>query len=234
MNARISGKNLSVTFGQTRALGGVDVEVAPGEVLAVMGPSGSGKSTLLHVLAGILQPDAGEVIYAGRRLDQLSSRRRDSVRLQKFGFIFQFGDLIPELTLAENVALPLLLTGMRRKRAMRRAMSMLERLEIAEVAAHSAAQASGGQVQRAAVGRALIHRPAVVFADEPTGALDTVTGEIVLNALMDIARENESSVVLVTHAVDVAAVSDREIVIRDGLIAQSKQFRSLSALEQVR
>lgn len=234
MNARITGKNLALAFGQTRALAGVDVEVHPGEVLAVMGPSGSGKSTLLHVLAGILKPDSGEVTYNGKRLDKMSSRNRDAVRLSEFGFVFQFGDLIPELSLAENVALPLLMTGMRRKRSMRRAVDMLERLEIADVADHSAAQASGGQVQRAAVARALINRPSVVFADEPTGALDTVTGELVLNALVDLAREHDSSVVLVTHAVDVAAVSDREIIIRDGRIASSKQYRSLSALQQVR
>ena len=234
MNARITGKNLALAFGHTRALDGIDVEVQPGEVLAVMGPSGSGKSTLLHVLAGILKPDSGEVTYNGQRLDKMSSRNRDAVRLSEFGFVFQFGDLIPELSLAENVALPLLMTGMRRKRSMRRAIEMLERLEIADVADHSAAQASGGQVQRAAVARALINRPAVVFADEPTGALDTVTGELVLNALVDLAREHDSSVVLVTHAVDVAAVSDREIIIRDGRIASSKQYRSLNALQQVR
>ena len=231
---RIAGNDLALAFGQTQALGGVSVDVNPGEVLAVMGPSGSGKSTLLHVLAGILRPDAGEVTYRGRKLSDLSARRRDAIRLREFGFIFQFGDLIPELSLAENVALPLLMTGMRRRRAMRRARWMLERLEIADVADHSAAQASGGQVQRAAVGRALVHRPSVVFADEPTGALDTVTGELVLTALVDLAREHDSSVVLVTHAVDVAAVSDREIVIRDGKIAAPKQFRPLSALEQVR
>jgi len=234
MNARITGKNLALAFGQTTALDGVDVEVQPGEVLAVMGPSGSGKSTLLHVLAGILKPDSGAVTYNGQRLDRMSSRHRDALRLSEFGFVFQFGDLIPELSLAENVALPLLMTGMRRKRSMRRAIDMLERLEIADVAAHSAAQASGGQVQRAAVARALINRPSVVFADEPTGALDTVTGELVLNALVDLAREHDSSVVLVTHAVDVAAVSDREIIIRDGRIASSKQYRSPSALQQVR
>jgi len=234
MNARITGKNLELAFGQTRALAGIDVAVHPGEVLAVMGPSGSGKSTLLHVLAGILKPDTGEVTYNGQRLDRMSGKERDAVRLREFGFVFQFGDLIPELSLAENVALPLLMTGMRRKRSIRRAVEMLERLEIADVADHSAAQASGGQVQRAAVARALINRPSVVFADEPTGALDTVTGELVLNALVDLAREHDSSVVLVTHAVDVAAVSDREIIIRDGLIASNKQYRSLSALEQVR
>src|SRR5690625_4441704 len=193
MIARITGKNLEHAFGQTRALAGIDVAVHPGEVLAVMGPSGSGKSTLLHVLAGILKPDTGEVTYNGQRLDRMSGKERDAVRLREFGFVFQFGDLIPELSLAENVALPLLMTGMRRKRSMRRAIEMLERLEIADVAAHSAAQASGGQVQRAAVARALINRPSVVFADEPTGALDTVTGELVLNALVDLRSAEHTS-----------------------------------------
>lgn len=221
MQPQLEGRNLHLSFGPTTALRGVDVSVDPGEVLAVMGPSGSGKSTLLHVLAGILTPDNGEVSFNGKRIDTLGIRHRDAIRLRDFGFIFQFGDLIPELSLIENIALPLLLTGTRRRRAMRRAHELLATLEIEDVAHHSAAESSGGQVQRAAVARALVHRPSIIFADEPTGALDTVTGELVLNALLDLARHQDASVVLVTHAVDVAAHSDREIVLRDGALTTS-------------
>lgn len=219
MSTRITGRNLKLAFGQTNALDNIDIDVHRGEILAILGPSGSGKSTLLHVLAGILRPDSGEVHFDDRRIDNASDKRRDLIRLNNFGFIFQFGDLIPELTLEENICLPMMLTGSGKKEAMRRAAELCERLEISEVAGRTASEVSGGQAQRAAVARALIHRPAVVFADEPTGALDTITGELVLESLVDLARIHGSSVVLVTHAVDVAAVSDREIVIRDGKVA---------------
>lgn len=220
MSTRITGRNLTLSFGATKALDGVDVDVQRGEILAILGPSGSGKSTLLHVLAGILRPDSGEVHFDERRIDNARESRRDLIRLNNFGFIFQFGDLIPELTLQENICLPMMLTGSGKQEAMRRASELSERLEISEVARRTVAEVSGGQAQRAAVARALIHRPAVIFADEPTGALDTVSGEIVMDCLVDLAREHGSSIVLVTHAVDIAAVSDREIVIRDGQIAQ--------------
>ncbi|HEU4676401.1 MAG TPA: ABC transporter ATP-binding protein [Motilibacteraceae bacterium] len=220
MSALIEGRSLSVAYGGTRALTGVDVAVTAGEVLAVMGPSGSGKSTLLHVLAGIVAPDAGEVRFDGEAVSGWGERRRAELRLARFGFVFQFGDLVPELTLAENVALPLELTGTRGREARRRALEALDALGIAGEAGRRAAEASGGQVQRAAVARAVVHRPAVVFADEPTGALDTVTGERVLEQLVGLAGEHGSAVVLVTHDARVAAHADREVVLRDGQVAQ--------------
>lgn len=219
MTARLVATGLRLAFGATQALDGIDLHVGAGEIVAVMGPSGSGKSTLMHCLAGILRPDSGEVHFDGVRLDNQNERKRDAIRLRQFGFVFQFGDLVPELTLLENVALPLQLLGFRRSVAEHRARALLDRLEVADAADRTAAAASGGQVQRAAVARALVHQPSVVFADEPTGALDTVTGELVLDAFVDLARENGSSVVLVTHAADVAAVSNREVVLRDGRVA---------------
>lgn len=216
----ITATNLRVTYGQTKALDGVDVEIQPGEILAILGPSGSGKSTLLHCLAGILLPDEGSVNFAGDDLVRLSSKRRDQVRLNNFGFVFQFGDLVPELTMLENIALPLIMRGTSRREAFSQAQQLATELEIADVGDRAVSQVSGGQAQRAAVARALVNRPAVVFADEPTGSLDTLSGELVLDALSSIARNHGSSVVLVTHAADVAAISDREIVIRDGQVAQ--------------
>jgi len=216
MSALLSGRGLRLSFGPTSALDGVDLDVAAGELVAVMGPSGSGKSTLLHVLAGILVPDAGEVHLDGECVSGWPDRRRAALRLRRYGFVFQFGDLVPELTLAENVALPLELTGTGRREARRKAGDMLASLGLDGEGGRRAGEVSGGQLQRAAVGRALVQRPAVLFADEPTGALDTLTGEAVLEQLVTLARRHDSAVVLVTHEARVAAYADREVILRDG------------------
>jgi len=182
----------------------------------VMGPSGSGKSTLLHCLAGILRPDAGEVRYRGSRLDTLPEEVRSRLRRDDFGFVFQFGQLVPELTAVENVALPLRLGGVRRRDAERRAREWLARLEVDDVAGKRPGDISGGQGQRVAVARALVTGPRVVFADEPTGSLDSLNGEAVMNLLVDTARQQGATVVLVTHEPRVAAYAEREVVVRDG------------------
>ena len=221
MRALVQARGLGLSIGPTRVLHDVDITVQLGEVVAIMGPSGSGKSTLLHVLAGLLRPDTGEVCLEGGRIDTLSERARSTLRLKRMGFVFQFGDLIPELTLAENVELPLRLTGTARRPARTRAMDMLSRLDIDQVAGRRVDEVSGGQAQRAAVARALVHRPAIVFADEPTGSLDTLAGELVLEALLNAARQESTAVVLVTHEPRVAAYADREVVLRDGLIVAS-------------
>lgn len=217
----LEGRRLALSFGSTVVLREVDFWIDRGEIVAVLGPSGSGKSTLLHCLAGLLRPDSGEVHLAGRRIDDLSERRRSNFRLRRMGFVFQFGDLIPELTLAGNVELPLQLTGTRRRVARRRAAELLDQLGIREVADRRVNQVSGGQAQRAAVARALVHRPSVIFADEPTGAVDTLAGELVLEALVSAARQQATAVVLVTHEARVAAYADREITLRDGSVAGS-------------
>ncbi|MEV7783377.1 ABC transporter ATP-binding protein [Kitasatospora sp. NPDC088351] len=216
-------EELSLSFGTTRALDGVSFAVAPREVVAVTGSSGSGKSTLLHCLAGILVPEGGSVHLDGERIDNLPEAGRSSLRRRGFGFVFQLGELIPELSVLENVALPLRLAGVTRKDAARQATEALERLEIAGLAAKRPSQISGGQAQRAAVARALIHRPKVVFADEPTGALDTVNGERVLTALTTAAREQGAAVVVVTHEARVAACADREIVMSNGRVVGTKE-----------
>ncbi|WP_309133620.1 ATP-binding cassette domain-containing protein [Cellulomonas sp.] len=218
MSAVLAGEGLSITLGGRRVLDGVDVTVETGEVVAVMGPSGSGKSTLLHVLAGLLRPESGTVTLAGSRLDDLPDAARSRLRLRRTGFVFQFGDLVPELTVGENVELPLRLTGVPRRAARDRALALLDELGVADVASRRTSEVSGGQAQRAAVARALVHEPAVVLADEPTGALDTVTGERVLEALVAAATTRGAAVLLVTHELRVAAWARREVHLRDGRI----------------
>jgi putative ABC transport system ATP-binding protein len=218
VSAVLDGRGLRHSYGTTRVLDGVDISVAAGEVVAIMGPSGSGKSTLLHLLAGLLQPDAGEVWLAGQRVDTLGEQRRSHLRLRRMGFVFQFGDLVPELTVAENVELPLRLTGVRPRAARVRALAMLDRLGVAEHADKRLSEVSGGQAQRAAVARALVHTPPVVLADEPTGSLDTVTGELVLEALVGAAGEQGTAVLLVTHELKVASWATRDVQLRDGRV----------------
>lgn len=212
----LAAESLAVSFGPTPALVDASVAVWPGEVLAILGPSGSGKSTLLHCLAGILRPDAGSVLYRGRRLDSASDAARSRIRRDDFGFVFQFGQLVPELTAAENVALPLRLSGVPAREAHDRAAQWLERVDVAELATRRPGELSGGQQQRVAVARALVAGPRVVFADEPTGALDSFNGEVVMDLLTATARQLGAAVVLVTHDHRVAAYSDREVEVRDG------------------
>lgn len=214
----LEGRDLQLSFGATTALRGAAISVAAGEIVALMGPSGSGKSTLLHCLAGVLVPDAGTVRIGDLELSGVSERERSAFRLRSMGFVFQFGGLVPELTLAENVALPLQLNGVRSREADTRARSMLEHLGVLDAADRRAGAVAGGQAQRAAVARALVHRPTVVFADEPTGSLDTVSGEVVLDALVSLARDSGTSVLIVTHDNRVAAHSDRLISMRDGRV----------------
>ena len=212
----LEASDLHKAFGRTTALDGADFTVQAGETVAVMGPSGSGKSTLLQCLAGLVKPDAGSVRFDGRELTTASDAELSALRRTAFGFVFQFGQLVPELSCAENVALPLRLTGTGRRDAEARAKAWLTRLEVSDVARKTPGQVSGGQAQRVAVARALVTGPRVIFADEPTGALDSLSGERVMRLLGEAARDSGAAVVLVTHEARVAAYSDREIVVRDG------------------
>ncbi|MFI1285060.1 ABC transporter ATP-binding protein [Streptomyces sp. NPDC020858] len=212
----LSATDLRKAYGTTHALDGAEFSIHPGEIVAVMGPSGSGKSTLLHCLAGIVTPDSGSISYAGRELASMNDADRSELRRTEFGFVFQFGQLVPELTCVENVALPLRLTGVKRKEAERTALHWMERLQVEDLGAKRPGEISGGQGQRVAVARALVTRPRVIFADEPTGALDSLNGELVMQLLTEAARSANAAVVLVTHETRVAAYSDREIVVRDG------------------
>jgi putative ABC transport system ATP-binding protein len=218
MSAVIEARDVVLSFGSTPALRGAGVTIAAGEILAVMGPSGSGKSTLLHCLAGILVPDSGEIHFDGRRVDTMSEAARSELRRDRFGFVFQFGQLVPELTAEENVALPLLLAGTRRAAALTEARGWFPRLGLDGLEQRRSGELSGGQAQRVALARGLVARPSVLFADEPTGALDSLTGEQVMDLLVGAAREHGTTVVLVTHEPRVAAYADREITVRDGKV----------------
>jgi putative ABC transport system ATP-binding protein len=215
----IEARDVYRSFGQTPALQGASLAVAPGEILAVMGPSGSGKSTLLHCMAGIFKPDRGEIWFDGQRLDQLSEKKRTELRRTAFGFVFQFGQLVPELTAADNVAIPLVLNRVKRGAAYQQAAIWLERLGLADLGYRRIGELSGGQAQRVADARALVARPKIVFADEPTGSLDSVTGKNVMDQLVGTAREEGTTVVLVTHDAQIAGYADREVLVSDGKVS---------------
>ena len=218
MNPLLQIRGLHKSFARTVALRGASLDVAPGEVVAVSGPSGSGKSTLLHCAAGVLVPEAGSVSFDGRRIDELDDATRTHLRRRDIGLVLQFGQLVPELTAVQNVALPLLLGGTDRRTAWTAALARLERLGTGEVADRVPAELSGGEAQRVAVARALVCGPRLVCADEPTGALDTVTGEVVLSELLAAVRESGAALLVVTHDNRVAARADRELVLRDGSV----------------
>jgi putative ABC transport system ATP-binding protein len=212
-------QSVTRSFGPTMALRGANLTVDPGEVVAVMGPSGSGKSTLLHCLAGILTPDAGEIWFDGSRIDRLDEKARTELRRERFGFVFQFGQLVPELNAAENVALPLMLAGRSRSSSLAAATPWFERLGLAGKERSRPGELSGGEAQRVAMARALVTRPAVLFADEPTGSLDSLAGERVMELLVGQGiREQGTTVVLITHDARVAAYADRDVVVRDGVV----------------
>ncbi|SEM95198.1 ABC transporter ATP-binding protein [Nonomuraea pusilla] len=216
MNDVLVGRALVKRFGQTVALGGVDIAIRAGEAVAIMGPSGSGKSTLLHCLAGIMKPDDGEVHLLGQRIDRMRERERSALRRTRFGFVFQFGQLLPELPAEENVALPLMLGGVARQEAVRSARAWFVPLGLHGMEQRRPGELSGGQAQRVAIARALVTKPAVVFADEPTGALDQQTGHDTMRLLVEATKHNGASLIVVTHDPNVARACDRMVEVRDG------------------
>ena len=215
----IEARDITKSFGQTPALRGASVAVAGGEILAIMGPSGSGKSTLLHCLAGIFTPDRGEVWFDGSRLDTMSEADRTRLRRTACGFVFQVGQRVPELTAADNVALPMLLNRVSRRAAYKSAGLWLDKLGLGDKGGRRTGELSGGEAQRVAIARALGLGPTLIFADEPTGSLDSLTGEKVMDLLVGLAREGNTTVVLVTHDARVAAYADRVVLVRDGMVS---------------
>ncbi|WP_112264893.1 ABC transporter ATP-binding protein [Lentzea terrae] len=220
MNSVLAARGLVKTYGDVDALAGVDIDIKAGDVLAVVGPSGSGKTTLLHVLSGILRADGGEVFLDGRAIGELNEAGRSELRRTAFGFVFQSGMLVAELTAEENAALPMLLGGRSRDESLRAARLWLGRLGLKGLEKRRPGELSGGQAQRVAIARALAHQPRVVFADEPTGALDTRTGQEMMTALLQAAEETNAAVVIVTHDKAIADRALRVVEIQDGRIAQ--------------
>lgn len=211
-------RDITKSFPQQRVLEGISLTVSDGESVAIMGPSGSGKSTLLHCMSGVLVPDQGEVLFDGRDVAALSDADRSRLRLEHFGFIFQDGQLLPELTAIENVALPQIMRGVARAEAHEDAVDMLTRLGLGAYVDRYPGQLSGGQGQRVAIARALAGPPSVVFADEPTAALDQATGHEVMQQIVAVCQKFGVTLVVVTHDPKIADWCSRRVEIRDGLI----------------
>ena len=201
-------------------LRGVDLDLHPGEITGLIGPSGSGKSSLLHAAGLLERPTTGEVRFAGRDASKLNERARTALRLASIGFVYQFHQLIPELTAQDNVALPLRIAGMPRGKARARASELLTRLGLGERLAHQPAQLSGGEQQRTAIARAMANRPRLILADEPTGNLDPATSQSVFQALFDLARGEGVAALIATHNLELASYMDRVFTLRDGVLVE--------------
>lgn len=218
MHVILRAKGVDLFYGTQKAVSGADFSLKRGEVTAIMGSSGSGKSSLLYCLAGVLAPSNGTVSFDGVTLASLSDEQLSTLRRERFGFVFQYGELLPELTVEENAALPLRLAGQRKAPAHAAAGEVLGRLGMTELLQRRTSQLSGGQSQRVAVARALVHRPDVVFADEPTGALDSVNASAVLEEFLRLARDQHTAVVIVTHDAAVAEHADSRYTMTDGIL----------------
>ncbi|MFD3331310.1 ABC transporter ATP-binding protein [Streptomyces sp. NPDC058700] len=220
MDVILRADSVDLFYGTERAVSSADFTLKRGEVAAIMGSSGSGKSSLLYCLAGVLPPTSGFVTFDGVRLSTLPDGELSALRRTRLGFVFQYGELLPELTVEENAALPLRLAGISKAHAHVMAAQVLGRLGMGDLLRRRTSKLSGGQSQRVAVARALVHRPDVVFADEPTGALDSANAAAVLDEFLHLARRQKTAVVIVTHDAEVAAKADTQYTMADGVIAQ--------------
>ncbi|MDR1710941.1 MAG: ABC transporter ATP-binding protein [Propionibacteriaceae bacterium] len=217
-------EGLEVTFGDRKVLAGASLQIGPGERLAIRGTSGSGKTTLLRVLAGIQVPDAGRLLFDGEVLSDLSDDKRSRLRLREFGFVFQFADLVPELTVSENIALPLEFLGVRRPERNKRVRELIAAMELQKCCDQLPHSVSGGERQRAAVARAVIHRPRLLFADEPTGSLDTYSRDGALSVLSHVVRQFGCALILVTHDSYVAHTCERAVEMIDGCVMSANRL----------
>jgi len=235
--AAVETRGLTRVYGegetQVTALGGVDLRVESGDFVAVMGPSGSGKSTLLHLAGGLDTPTSGSVAVGGQDLGSLDDDALTLIRRRRIGFIFQFFNLLPVLTAEENVALPLLVDGVGEAEAGRRAVAALETVGVAHRGGHRPRALSGGEQQRVAIARALVTDPVLILADEPTGNLDSASGDQVLALLRTLVDQGGHTILMVTHDPRGAAVADRLVLLRDGLVAEEHGFGSAGSVREV-
>ncbi|MFE0651884.1 ABC transporter ATP-binding protein [Streptomyces sp. NPDC059534] len=220
MDVILRAEGVDLFYGTEQAVSSADFTLKRGEVAAIMGSSGSGKSSLLYCLAGVLPPTNGTVTFDGVPLSTLPDGELSALRRTRLGFVFQYGELLPELTAEENAALPLRLAGISKTHAHAIAGQVLGRLGMGDLLRRRTSKLSGGQSQRVAVARALVHRPDVVYADEPTGALDSSNASAVLEEFLQLARRQKTAVVIVTHDADVAAKADTQYTMSDGVLAQ--------------
>ena len=225
----LSAKNLCKTYNEgkmvTEVLKNVSFNIYSKSLLAIIGSSGSGKSTLLHLLGGLDKPTSGEIIFKSQQLNQLSEKEKAHLRNQEIGFVYQFHHLLPDFTALENVAMPLLISGAKPNDAKKRAMAMLESVNLVKRANHRPSELSGGERQRVAIGRALINNPALVMADEPTGNLDKTTADSIFDLLISLNRDHGTAFLVVTHDLELANKLDNQLIMRDGQLSN----RSLTA-----
>ena len=221
----LSAKNLYKTYKEgkmvTEVLNNVSFDIYPQSLLAIIGSSGSGKSTLLHLLGGLDKPTSGEIIFKSQQLNRLSEQEKAHLRNQEIGFVYQFHHLLPDFTALENVAMPLLIAGTSPNEAKKRAMAMLESVNLVKRANHRPAELSGGERQRVAIGRALINNPALVMADEPTGNLDKSTADAIFDLLIKLNREHGTAFLVVTHDLVLANKLDQQLIMSDGQLSAS-------------
>ncbi|MBI0113366.1 MULTISPECIES: lipoprotein-releasing ABC transporter ATP-binding protein LolD [Gilliamella] len=221
----LSAKNLYKTYKEgkmvTEVLKNVSFDIYPQSLLAIIGSSGSGKSTLLHLLGGLDKPTSGEIIFKSQQLNRLSEQEKAHLRNQEIGFVYQFHHLLPDFTALENVAMPLLIAGTSPSEAKKRAMAMLESVNLVKRANHRPAELSGGERQRVAIGRALINNPALVMADEPTGNLDKSTADAIFDLLIKLNREHGTAFLVVTHDLVLANKLDQQLIMSDGQLSAS-------------
>jgi lipoprotein-releasing system ATP-binding protein len=235
----LSALNLHKTYRKNAVvvpvLHGLDLTVQPGEFLSIVGASGSGKSTLLHLLGTLDRPDEGRIYLEGRRIDNVPAKQRDELRNRTFGFIFQFYHLLPELTALENILMPLMIEQSifgwwsRRRELRQRGRELLERVGLGPRLKHKPRELSGGEMQRAAIARALVNRPRVLFADEPTGNLDADTGAEIVRLLRDLNRQEGLTIVMVTHNLDLVAETDRVVRLVSGRVEEAQSLPAVPA-----
>jgi lipoprotein-releasing system ATP-binding protein len=214
----IYGKDIHKAYGTIQVLKGVNVEIKKGEVVSIVGPSGSGKSTLLHILGTLDKPDRGEVTMNGTRIESLTSKKLAAFRNSNVGFVFQFHHLLPEFSALENVSIPAWIAGRKKKEVEEQAKELLQILGVAHRLNNKPGELSGGEQQRVAVARALINQPSIVFADEPTGNLDTANARELHELIFDLRTKFSQTFLIVTHNDDLARLSDRVLQMKDGLI----------------